>query len=63
MRLNDGEYVLLQARAVAEGVSVTRFAKGLLVAGPGRPNGASPSDCLRFGRHVPGRVCPLCGAS
>jgi len=67
VRLSDGEYVLLQARAVAEGVSVTRLAKSLLVVNGGVssvPDGGSePSPCLRFERHEPGLRCPLCGAS
>jgi hypothetical protein len=65
VRLNEGEYALLQASAVAKGLSVTSLAKTLVVGGvpmvEPAPNGAR-MVCLRAARHEPGVWCPLCGA-
>ena len=66
IRLNEGEYGLLKAKAVAEEVSPTSLVKSLVLdsLGSGRNGSAhEPIPCVRAARHRPGVPCPLCGAS
>ena len=64
VRLNEGQYSLLQAQAVARDISVTALAKEMLVARmvlvedePRRQE-----VCVRAQLHRAGETCLLCGA-
>jgi len=65
IRLNDGQYALLQARAIAAGVSVTAYTKEVVVGMEEmEPESvANGAPCLRAARHIAGVNCPVCGAS
>lgn len=63
VRLNEGQYSLLQAQAVARDISVTALAKEMLVARmvlvedePRRQE-----VCVRARLHRAGETCLLCG--
>jgi len=71
VRLNEHEYALLQAQAVARDVSVTMLAREMLTAAEREPPAPAPHPpsvppvrkevCVRRHRHEPDVRCPLCG--
>lgn len=65
VRLNEGQYALLQAEAVARDISPTALAKELIV---GRMVVVEAEEvfvpregCVREAQHRPGVFCLLCG--